>query len=109
MGVIAKLERCLGTAKSAANNQDLLCFCHLANDYTSPQSASLFRSTMPIMKILFITRKYPPSVGGMEQFAYDLSQSLSTKVDLELVAWGGRGRWKAVFIALPWLFIRAVI
>jgi phosphatidylinositol alpha-1,6-mannosyltransferase len=56
---------------------------------------------------LFITRKYPPSVGGMELFAFDLSQALAAKVDLRLVKWSGAGRLRAVLFALPYLFIRA--
>jgi len=59
------------------------------------------------MRILFVSRKFPPSVGGMEQFAYDLSQSLADKIDVKAVTWGGHGRLKAVLIALPYLFIRS--
>lgn len=59
------------------------------------------------MKILFITRKFPPSVGGMELFAYELSEALNSKADLRLVKWAGRGRVRAVLIALPYLYLRA--
>ena len=59
------------------------------------------------MRVLFITRKYPPSVGGMETFAYDLSNALASKTDVKLVKWGGSGRLRAVLIALPYLFIRS--
>src|ERR1035437_3043234 len=62
---------------------------------------------MPVVKILFITRKYPPSTGGMELVAYDLSQALGAKIDLRLVKWGGSGRLLAVVVALPYLFIKA--
>lgn len=63
---------------------------------------------MPVVKILFITRKYPPSTGGMEVFAYDLSRALADEVDLKLVKWGGRqGKLRAVFIASPYLIARA--
>ncbi len=58
------------------------------------------------MKILFATRKYPPIVGGMEQFAYDLSQALAAKTDVVLVKWSGAGRTKAVLVALPYLTAR---
>lgn len=58
---------------------------------------------MPVVKILFITRKYPPSTGGMELFAYDLSQALAAKVDLRLVKWGGSN--KALPVVLPYLFL----
>jgi glycosyltransferase involved in cell wall biosynthesis len=46
----------------------------------------------------------------MELFARDLSQALVAHegVDLKVVKWGGSGRVKAVLIALPYLFIRAL-
>jgi phosphatidylinositol alpha-1,6-mannosyltransferase len=59
------------------------------------------------MKILFITRKYPPSTGGMELFAYDLSNALAAKTQLRLVKWSGTGRIRAVLIALPYLGVKA--
>lgn len=62
-----------------------------------------------LVKILFITRKYPPSVGGMELFAYDLSKVLASKANIKLVKWGGTGRLRAVLIALPYLFIRSFL
>ncbi|HUY85127.1 MAG TPA: glycosyltransferase family 4 protein [Candidatus Dormibacteraeota bacterium] len=57
------------------------------------------------MKILFITRKYPPSTGGMQLFAYDLSRALAAKVNVRLVKWGGSNR--ALPIVLPYLFLSA--
>ena len=43
----------------------------------------------------------------MEQFAYDLSQALSKQVSLVPVTWGGRGRARAVLVAVPSLTLRA--
>jgi glycosyltransferase involved in cell wall biosynthesis len=60
------------------------------------------------MRVLFITRKYPPSVGGMELFAFELSNTLVRKVDLKLVKWSGSGRARAVLVGLPYLFFRAL-
>jgi glycosyltransferase involved in cell wall biosynthesis len=60
------------------------------------------------MKVLFVTRKYPPVVGGMELFAYDLSNALADQIDLKLLKWSGKGRAKAVLIAVPYLFAKAV-
>lgn len=40
------------------------------------------------MKIFFMTRRFPPSVGGMENFAFDLFTALSKKIDIVLVKWG---------------------
>lgn len=56
-------------------------------------------------KILFIARRFPPSVGGMERFAYDLSGALSQKASLRMITWGGSNRWLPV--VLPWFFVRA--
>jgi glycosyltransferase involved in cell wall biosynthesis len=61
------------------------------------------------MHILFVSRKFPPSVGGMEQFAYDLSTSLAAKTEVTAVTWGGQGRLKAVLVALPYLFVRSFL
>ncbi len=50
-------------------------------------------------KVLFIARRFPPSVGGMERFAHDLSTSLSQKITLSKITWGGSNKW------LPLVFI----
>ena len=64
---------------------------------------------MSKMKILFVTRKYPPAVGGMELFAYDLSNALMAKTPVKLIKWAGTGRPAAVLFALPSLFIRSFL
>lgn len=56
------------------------------------------------MKILFIARRFPPSVGGMERFAYDLSNALDTKAQLTKITWGGSNKWLPV--VLPVFFLR---
>lgn len=58
-----------------------------------------------MMNILFISRKFPPSTGGMELFAYDLYNALQDEADVKLVKWGGSNKWLP--IVLPWLGIRA--
>lgn len=55
------------------------------------------------MKVLLISRKYPPSVGGMELFAHDLVKSLSAKVELTLIKWGGANKYLP--IVYPYLFL----
>lgn len=55
------------------------------------------------MKVLFITRKYPPSVGGMESFAYNLSNEISKKAYIELLKWGGSNKYLPLVI--PYLFL----
>lgn len=56
-------------------------------------------------EILFIARRFPPSVGGMERFAYDLSGALSQKTSLRMITWGGSNTWLP--LVLPWFFLRA--
>jgi phosphatidylinositol alpha-1,6-mannosyltransferase len=42
------------------------------------------------MKVLFVTRKWPPAVGGMETYARELVAELAGRVDLEVMALPGR-------------------
>src|SRR3989344_3800305 len=58
------------------------------------------------MNILFTTRRFPPTTGGMERFAYDLYSSLSSKEHVYLVKWGGKSKLTLPFV-LPYLFIRS--
>lgn len=60
------------------------------------------------MKVLFITRTFPPSIGGMQRFAYDLSRALpEAGVKLTMVTWGGSSRLALPFV-LPWLFLNGL-
>lgn len=62
------------------------------------------------MKILFVTRKYPPSVGGMERFAFDLHGELSKKATVKLIKWGRPNANKLLplfCIILPYFFLRS--
>ena len=59
------------------------------------------------MKILFITRKYPPTKGGMEKVAYDLYNHLSEIEDVILVKWGGSNKWLP--LVLPSILIRSFL
>lgn len=59
------------------------------------------------MKVLFVSRKFPPSVGGMERYASDLYESLTQKVDIHLIKWGGSN--KALPIVLPVFFVRSLL
>lgn len=42
------------------------------------------------MRILFVTRKWKPAVGGMETYSVRLSEELARKADIEVVALNGR-------------------
>lgn len=59
------------------------------------------------MRILFITRKFPPSTGGMENAAYELYEALRQTHDVRLVKWGGSNMWLPV--VYPWLLVQAVV
>ena len=57
--------------------------------------------------ILFITRKYPPSVGGMEQLSYHLTQNVDQRVATQVIKWGGRQIWLPLFI--PFALVQALL
>lgn len=57
------------------------------------------------MNILFISRRFPPSVGGMQRYAYDLHQAISEQTNVKLIKWGGSNAYLPV--VLPYFFIRA--
>ncbi len=62
---------------------------------------------MPKMKVVFVTRKFPPSVGGMERFAYDLQGAIDKKCRVFLVKWGGSNAWLPIIV--PYLFVRSLL
>ncbi len=61
---------------------------------------------MTVVKVLFITRKYPPSIGGMQLFAYELYTALSSRADMQLIKWGGSN--KALPLVYPLLFFKGL-
>lgn len=58
---------------------------------------------IPEMKVLFITRKFPPMVGGMEKVSLALSSEFSKKVETSVIAWGGSQKH------LPWVLPKMLI
>jgi phosphatidylinositol alpha-1,6-mannosyltransferase len=56
--------------------------------------------------ILFITRKHPPSVGGMQKLSYQLIQAISQRTTTQVVAWGSSQVFLPVF--LPYALLRAI-
>jgi phosphatidylinositol alpha-1,6-mannosyltransferase len=58
------------------------------------------------MRILYVTRKYPPSTGGMENAAYELYMALSATNDIALVKWGGAN--KLLPVVYPLLLLQAL-
>lgn len=59
------------------------------------------------MKVLYVTRKFPPSVGGMEQAAFELYKALNVLTYVRLVSYGGPNKYLPV--VYPWLFVRALL
>ena len=49
--------------------------------------------------VVWMTRKYPPSVGGMEKFNYELTRELSSRLPLHLLASGRSPRSLPSFVA----------
>ncbi|MCX7025036.1 MAG: glycosyltransferase family 4 protein [Spirochaetes bacterium] len=59
------------------------------------------------MRILFITRKYPPIKGGMEKYSKELYEALSCKADVTLCANRRGNRVLPIFLATAaWRIIR---
>ena len=57
--------------------------------------------------ILFITRKYPPSIGGMQRLSFRLTTEVARQTDARTISWG-RGQWGLpLFVA--WAFCRALV
>jgi phosphatidylinositol alpha-1,6-mannosyltransferase len=55
------------------------------------------------MRTLYITRKYPPAVGGMENYSYELVRALERRHPMTVIAWGGSQKW------LPYFAIKAFV
>jgi glycosyltransferase involved in cell wall biosynthesis len=62
------------------------------------------------LKVLFVTRKWPPAVGGMEVYCAELTRELSGRVDLTTHALPGRedGRPPSG-LRLAWFFLREAV
>lgn len=50
------------------------------------------------MRILFISRKYPPSVGGMERMSYCLLRELGKKTETDSIVWGHSQMFLPIFL-----------
>jgi len=57
-------------------------------------------------KLLFITRKFPPSVGGLQRLAHGVYKAFTKRIDVSLIAWGGSQKWLPVF--LPFAFLKSI-
>jgi phosphatidylinositol alpha-1,6-mannosyltransferase len=59
------------------------------------------------MKILFITRAYPPIIGGIEKQNHEIARSLAEVCQLDIIA-NRRGKW-ALPLFLPFALVKAGI
>lgn len=60
-------------------------------------------------KVLFITRKWPPAVGGMETFSFELTRELHSKVDLAVKSLSGRKDGRPPTLLQMTLFIISTV
>ncbi len=59
------------------------------------------------MRVLFVTRKWPPAIGGMETYSAELAKALEPLVDLSVLALPGKERGRRPsLIALFFFLIR---
>ena len=62
---------------------------------------------MKKIKLLYITRKYPPAVGGMENFSYNLYNNFDpSKVDADIISLGKSQKHLVWF--LPYALLKTV-
>ena len=52
------------------------------------------------VSLLFITRKYPPMVGGMEKVSFALAQEFAKNTNLHLVSWGYTQKLLPIFLTI---------
>jgi len=57
------------------------------------------------MNLLYITRKFPPSKGGMERVSYELYTEISKTANTDLIKWGGSN--KCLIFVLPYFLLKA--
>jgi len=63
-----------------------------------------------MLKVLFITRKWPPAIGGMETYAVELSKELSHLCDLTVHSLPGRGDGKPPTpLSLGWFVLSSML
>lgn len=56
--------------------------------------------------ILFITRKHPPSIGGMQRLSRDLTRAVAKLTPTRTIAWGGSAALLPLFV--PYAFVKAL-
>ncbi len=61
------------------------------------------------LRVLLVSRKFPPSTGGMEEFSHQMLEALEERddVDVDAITYGGSNTWLP--IVLPLLALKTVI
>ncbi len=59
------------------------------------------------MRLLFITRNFPPQIGGLENFSFFLYSNLSKHLKVDLVKWNKSKKW--LVIAFPYLLVKSLL
>lgn len=57
------------------------------------------------MKVLFITRKYPPSIGGMQKVSFDIINNFPELKNAQIIKWGKSQKGLILFI--PWVLLKS--
>ena len=58
------------------------------------------------LRIIFVSRTFPPTTGGLQQAAFELSSALAQKYPVKLIKWGG-SRY-ALPVIYPWLLAQTI-
>jgi phosphatidyl-myo-inositol dimannoside synthase len=58
------------------------------------------------IRVLFISRKHPPSIGGMQRLSYHLIEEMRHRVQASAVTWGGSQKFLPLF--LPYALVRSL-
>lgn len=82
------------------------CLGNAGSTALSSSAGKLTRPTAGQMRLLFIARSYPPTLGGMENFAYWLSESLQQQADVTMLV-NRRGK-RALAAFLPYALCSAL-
>ena len=58
------------------------------------------------IRVLFVSRKHPPSIGGMQRLSYHLVEEMRHRVEVISVTWGGSQKLLPFF--LPYALVRSL-
>lgn len=59
------------------------------------------------MRLLFVTRKHPPSVGGMQRLSYHLISQMEQRAQVSAITWGGSQSLLPFF--LPCALVKSIV